>query len=186
MIGKRQEVINQEFSARRFHMGRRHTARKLYTDIQDGFQSAIEEELDAFGTQHICNLVRIANDCCNALRQYTPVKFVRRNMRGFNVKVRIDKSRHDDPPGNVDFVLALIVAECSHNPVTTDRDVTFDKLAGHEIEETATLQDDVSGFPTYTLIDHPFQHHITSYSESIIESYHNARRGGKVTLPPRI
>ncbi len=79
--------------------------------------------------------MRIANDSGDALRQYTPVKLMRRYVRGFYVKMRIDKSRHDNPSENVDFMLALIIAECSDNPVTTDCDVTFNKLTGHEIEK---------------------------------------------------
>ena len=129
--------------------------------------------------------MRVANDRGNALWQYTPVELMRRYVGRFYVKMRIDKSRHDDPSGNVDFMLALIVAECSNNPIAADCDVTFDKFTGYEIEETAALQHDVGRFPTCALIDHPFQHHVTSHSESIVESYHNARRGGKVTLPPR-
>ncbi len=103
--GKGQQVIDQKFSARRFHMRRRYTTRELHADIHDGFHSAIEEEFYPFDTQNICNLVRIADDCRNTLRQYATVEFMRCHMRGFDVKMRIDESRHNYPPGNIDFPL---------------------------------------------------------------------------------
>ena len=89
------------------------------------------------------------------------------------MQMRIDKTRHNDAPGNIDLLLAVICAERPNNAITADRYIAFNELTRYEIEEAAIFEHNISWFTTGTLIYHLFKQWLTpfkSFSESISEN----------------
>ncbi|MCY1227100.1 hypothetical protein D9M72_393600 [compost metagenome] len=118
MVAERQKPFDWQIGARRLQMCRRHAGRELDADVHDRFERRIEEELDAFGTEHVCDLVRVADDGRDAERQDAAVEFMRCHERRFDVQMRVDEAGHDDAAGNVDFLASVVVAEGADDAVT--------------------------------------------------------------------
>jgi hypothetical protein len=167
MVAEGQEALDRQVGAGRLQMGGGHAARKLHANIHDGFERAVEEELDALGAEHIGDLVRIADDGRHAIGQDAAVKFMRRDQRGFDVQMGIDETGNDDAAGNVDFGATVVVAAGADDALARDGDIRGDELTRHEIEELPALQHDIGRLAAGSLIDEAFQVGHGEVSESV-------------------
>ena len=157
MVAEGDQALDRQVGTSRLEMRRRHARGKLDADVHHRFQCRVQEKLDAFGAEHIGDLVRIADRRGDAERQDAAVELVRGDERGFDVQMRIDEAGDDDAAADVDFLTTFIVAASADDTVARDRDVRDDQFAGDEIEEASPLEHDVRGFAANPLIDEPFQ-----------------------------
>ncbi len=121
-------------------------------DVHDRLHGRIQEILDAFGAEHIGDLVRIADRSGDTKRQHAAVELVRRHQRRFDVEMRIDEARHDDAAGDVDLLAALIVAAGADDTPTRDGDVGGNEFPRDEIEEPPALEHDFRRLAAHALI----------------------------------
>src|SRR6478735_8618138 len=71
------------------------------------------------------------------------------------MEVGVDEARHHDLPGDIDFPEAAILTEGPDDAVAADRDVGGDEVAGHEVEETASLEHEIRFGAALPLCDDP-------------------------------
>ncbi len=73
------------------------------------------------------------------------------------MQMRVDEAGHDDPAGDIDLGLALVVAAGADDAVAADGDIRCDQFAGHEIEEAPALQHDIGRLAARALVDEAFE-----------------------------
>ncbi len=113
MIGEFDKVADLEPRARRFEVRRRHATRKLDAQVQRGRHRAVEEVAQPLLTEHVADLVRIADRRRHPMTQDAAIEFERRDQRQFDMAMRVDEARNDDLPAHVDLARAGIFA---HRP----------------------------------------------------------------------
>ena len=83
----------------------------MHADVHQRVAARLLEIADARGTNDIGDLVRIADGCGHAMRGDTPVEFIGRDQRAFDVEMGIDKPRNEDQTRHVpDFGRVIAAA----------------------------------------------------------------------------
>src|SRR5690606_36328330 len=96
---------------------------------------ASEEVADALDSEHVGNLVRIADNRGDAVRQDAALEFVGRHQRGFDVQVGVDEAGYDDAVVALDQGRAIVVAVGADDPVGDDGDVGMGEPTGNDVQQ---------------------------------------------------
>ena len=72
--------------------------------------------MHAVGAEHVRDLVRVGDDGSRAEREHEPRELVRQQLRRLEVHVRVDEARHDETPGRVDDLAAVVVPSPAIQP----------------------------------------------------------------------
>ena len=153
VIGQRKKVADIEPGARRLEARRRNAARKLNPKVHRGRHGAVEEVAQARRTEHVADLMRIADRRRHPVPQDATVELERRDERQLDMAMRVDEAGNDDLSPHVDLARAAIFAHRADDAVVADGDVACDEFAGHEIEDPPSLEDDVGLGEPLALLD---------------------------------
>ena len=153
VIGERQEVADFEPRARRLEVRRRHAARKLDAQVHRGRHRAVEKVAQTRLSEHVADLVRIADRRGHAVPQHAAVEFERCDERGLHMAVGVDEPRNDDFSADVDLFDAAVLADRPDDAVVADRDVALHEVAADEIEDPPALEHDVGLGEPLALLD---------------------------------
>ena len=82
--------------------------------------------------------MRIADRGRHPARQNAAVEFKGCDQRAFDVQMRVDKSRNEDAPRNVDLALPRIGAKDADDRITADRHIGLDQVATPDIPTPVT------------------------------------------------
>ena len=104
----------------------------------------VEEPVDAVGAEHVRDLVRVGDDRRRPERQHEAGELVDEQLHGLEVHVGVDEARHDEAPGRVDHLGAVVLADPGDHAVG-DRDVGVEPLAREDAEDAPAADDGVGG-----------------------------------------
>ena len=143
--GQRQQIGDFQPRAGSFEMGCGHAGGELNPQVHDGVVRGIEKIPDAGQAQHIGNLVRITNRRGDAMRKHAAVKLRRADERGFDMQVRVDKARHEDFAGDVNFSEAGIFGMGADDAGAANGDIRAGDLPRNQIKDPPALEHEVGG-----------------------------------------
>ena len=143
VIAIAQKVGGLDPRARGLELGRRHAARKLHAQVHDHALGRGEEIVEGGGAEDVRHLVRVADRRRDAARQHAALELERRDERGLDMQMRVDKARHGDAPAGVDLARAAILAVGADDGVAADRDIGRHERAGDEVEQAHALDHEV-------------------------------------------
>ena len=143
VIAQRQQFADFKGCAGLFERCRRHARRQVDADVHRRLLGAGEEVADALRAEHVGDLVGIAEDSGDTVRQDATVEFKRRHHRRFDVHMRVDEARHGEASASVDLGLAGILPVGADDAIFHDGDVGRFDRAGDEIEQAHVLDDEI-------------------------------------------
>ena len=129
--------------ARGLELGCRDAARELHAQVHDHALGRGEEIVEGGGADDVRHLVRVADRRRDAARQHAALELERRDERGLDVQMRVDKARHGDAPAGVDLARAAIFAVGADDGVAADRDIGRHERAGDEVKQAHALDHEV-------------------------------------------
>ncbi len=145
MVGERHEVGGGKRGAGRLERRRRYAGRKLHPEVHDRALRRRQEIADAVETEHVGDLVRIADRRRHAVRKDAAVELKRRHQRGFDVKMRVDEAGGAGKAAPVDLARPLVAGMRSDNAVADDSNVGFRHGAGDDVEQLDVAHHEVGG-----------------------------------------
>ena len=184
MVAKGQQVVDLEPGAGGLERGRGHAGGEVDADIHDGALGAIEEIADALGAQHIGDLVRVADDRGDAMRQHAAVEFERGDQRGFDVQMGVDEAGHGEAARRRRSLRALIGRVGADDAVGDDGDVGVGDGAGDDVEQADILDDQVGGLVAAAGCDHLCEHCGVGHAVTFVQRRRHCCRRPMVELRP--
>ena len=100
--------------------------------------------MHAVRAEHVGELVRVGDDGRGAEREDESRELVRKELRRLEVHVRVDEAGDDEPPGRVECLQPLVLAEARDEAVD-DRDVGLEPLLREDREDLSAADDEVGG-----------------------------------------
>ncbi len=147
----RQEIGGAQRRPRGFERRRRHTGRELDAQVHHGLLGRIEEIADARDAKHVGDLVRIADRRGDALGQHAAIELGRRDQRGFDVQMRVDKAGHREEAAAIDLATPGIGLVGADDAVARDGDIGGGDAAIDDVEQPDVLDDQVGGLGAVSL-----------------------------------
>ncbi len=138
----RLEVAHRERPSRRLERARGDARRRHHPDVERHVVADVEQPVDAVGSEHVGDLVRVRDDRGRAPCEHDARELVDHQLRRLDVHVRVDESGHEEAPARVEPVAARIAAE-TRDAAVGDRDVDVEPLAGERGEDVGALDHQV-------------------------------------------
>jgi hypothetical protein len=142
VIGERDEVCRGEFRAGGLHRGRRHARRGHHEHRQIQALARVEHVADPSGAQDVRDLVGVAHDGRDTVRQDRIGKAMRRQHRDLDVNVGVDQPGAHVPAVEVDDLPRRPLAE-PDDAISAQRDRGVHDLVREHVDHTAAAQKQV-------------------------------------------
>ena len=124
-------------ATRRLEVGRRYTRRRHHEDLDGEALADIEQPVNAVGSQHVGDFVRIGDYGRGPVREHHAHELVDHELGRLDVHVSVDESRDEIEAGGVDALASVEFSE-SGNAAVRNRDIGIDPFLGESGEDMRT------------------------------------------------
>ena len=138
------EVARRERPARRLEPRGRYARRRHEVHVERETGGGVAEPVDAVGAEDVRDLVWVRDDRRRPERQDESRELVDQELRRLDVHVRVDESRYEVAPRDVERLAALVGAEPGDRTVD-DRHVGVQPLSREDAEHTPAADDEIGG-----------------------------------------